>query len=91
MNAAKEIDWEEMRRRISDVGVAIAEGFRPSLEAEKRLLHSRAQALEAELAPVESHADSLEVVEFELASEHWREAGNTGARLTHLIKPKDLR
>lgn len=31
------------------------------------------------------------IAEIELASEHWREAGNTGARLTRLIKPKDLR
>jgi purine-binding chemotaxis protein CheW len=71
MNAAKEINWDDMRRRISEVGVAIAEGFRPSRDVEQRLLHSRAQALAAELALVESHADSLEVVEFELASEHY--------------------
>jgi phosphohistidine phosphatase len=31
------------------------------------------------------------VVEIELASEQWGDAGETGARLTRLLKPKDLR
>lgn len=30
------------------------------------------------------------IVEIELASDHWREAGGTGARLSRLIKPKEL-
>lgn len=31
------------------------------------------------------------VVEIELASDRWGDAGDTGARLTRLIKPKELR
>jgi purine-binding chemotaxis protein CheW len=71
MNAAKEINWDDMRRRITEVGLAISEGFRPSADAEKRLLHTRAQALAAELAVEEGAAESIEAVEFELASEHY--------------------
>ena len=31
------------------------------------------------------------IVEIEMASEQWNDAGETGARLTRLLKPKDLR
>ena len=31
------------------------------------------------------------IVEIEMASEQWNDAGETGARLTRLIKPKELR
>jgi purine-binding chemotaxis protein CheW len=64
-------DWEGIRRRVSEVGVAIATGFRPSPEEEQRILRARAQALAEELA-AEDEADTvLEAVEFELANEHY--------------------
>jgi purine-binding chemotaxis protein CheW len=73
MNATEieEIDWAEMRRRIGEVGLAIAEGFRPSPDEEKRILRDRAQTLATEAGSEEVAADWLEAVEFELASEHY--------------------
>jgi purine-binding chemotaxis protein CheW len=71
MNALEETDWDEVRRRISDVGAAIDRGFRPSAEQEKVILKARAQALAIEPKTEESAKDTLEAVEFELASEHY--------------------
>ena len=63
------IDWEQIHRRVEAAGRAIACGYLPSQEEVKRTLKKRAAmpACEQESAD----AESLEVVEFLLAKEHY--------------------
>jgi purine-binding chemotaxis protein CheW len=64
------IDWDEIHRRIDKVNAAIACGWTPSPEEEKRILKQRAELLARE-AKKEVAGESVEVVEFLLANEHY--------------------
>jgi len=64
-------DWDEVRRRIEAIGAAIDKGFSPSAFQEKDILKTRALELAQEPEALELAADTLEAVEFELASEHY--------------------
>ena len=71
MNPQEPTDWIEIRRRLDAARAAIEQGFAPSPEEERRLLQTRAQALAREPERAATAAETLEVVEFELADEHY--------------------
>jgi purine-binding chemotaxis protein CheW len=64
------IDWDEIHHRIEATGKAIVSGFEPGPEEKKRILKERAGILACETEK-KADADSLEVVEFLLAKEHY--------------------
>jgi purine-binding chemotaxis protein CheW len=71
MKKAKPADWPEIRRRIEAVRATIDRGFAPSPDDERRILKSRAQALALEMEADGANGETLDVVEFDLASEHY--------------------
>lgn len=71
MKTLKPTDWEQVRRQIESVGVAIDKGFALSPTQEKDILKARAIELASEPKAAGTAADTLEAVEFELASEHY--------------------
>lgn len=64
-----EIDWDMVRGRLADVERGLADQFTPSLELQRQILRSRAQALALE--PPAAPGASCEVLEFLLAQEHY--------------------
>ena len=71
MNTSVQTDWDEVRRRLDAVRTAIDQGFTRTPAEELLILRERAQELAREPKTAEVAADTLEVVEFELASEHY--------------------
>ncbi len=71
MTTHEATDWEEVRRRITSIRTAIERGFTPSPEEERRILKTRAHELAREPESGVAEADTLEIVEFELAGEHY--------------------
>lgn len=71
MNTSVQTDWEEVRRRLDAIRTAIDQGFTRTPAEEMLILKARAQELAREPKTSEAAADTLEVVEFELASEHY--------------------
>jgi purine-binding chemotaxis protein CheW len=66
----RRIDWDEIHRRIDTVGAAIEGGYTPSPEKSRRILKQRAEILAREEAE-KADEDSIKVVEFLLANEHY--------------------
>ena len=66
----KQIDWDEIHRRIDAVNAAIKSGWAPGPEDRKRILKERAELLARETAK-KVDGESIEVVEFLLATEHY--------------------
>lgn len=66
----KQIDWDEIHRRIDAVNAAIKNGWAPGPEERKRILKERAELLARETAK-KVDGESIEVVEFLLATEHY--------------------
>ena len=64
-------DWAEIRNRIDAIRAASEQGFTPSPDAERRILKARAQALAREPEESVSAGETLEAVEFDLASERY--------------------
>jgi purine-binding chemotaxis protein CheW len=64
------IDWDEIHRRIDVVNAAIASGWAPDPEETRRILRERAGILARETEKKVA-GDTLEVVEFLLAKEHY--------------------
>ncbi len=71
MITPEQTDWEEVHRRIETMRVAIEKGFERSPEAERQVLRTRAQQLAKELQTAEAVSEIMEVIEFELGSEHY--------------------
>lgn len=69
MKTAEPTNWSEIRHRIDAVRETIERGFAPSTEEEQQILKSRARHLAGEAAADVATADTVEVVEFDLASE----------------------
>ncbi len=68
--SAGRIDWDDIHRRMEKAGAAIEKGYSPGPEELAKILKARADALARE--PEEAGAgDSIEIVEFQLASEHY--------------------
>ncbi len=65
-----QIDWDKIRHRIDAANAAIESGWAPSPEDRKRILKERAEILARETAK-KAEGDSIEVVEFLLANEHY--------------------
>src|SRR5271169_685400 len=64
------IDWNEIHRRIEKRNTAIEKGYSPDPGYRNNILKARAEALARE--PIETKdKDSIEVVEFLLASEYY--------------------
>lgn len=66
----KRIDWNEIHRRIDAVNAAIKNGWAPGPEDRKRILKERAEMLARETAK-KVDGESIEIVEFLLATEHY--------------------
>ena len=71
MKAQEPANWTEIRRRIDAVHAAIEQGFGASPEEERRLLKARAQTLALEPRTAAKADETLEAVEFDLASERY--------------------
>lgn len=68
--SAGRIDWDDIHQRMEKAGAAIEKGYSPSPEELTKILNARADALARE--PGEATArDSIEIVEFQLATEHY--------------------
>lgn len=66
----RRIDWDGIRRRLDAAGAAIERGYTPDPERTKLVLKERAMLLAREEAK-KAEEDSIEVVEFLLANEHY--------------------
>jgi purine-binding chemotaxis protein CheW len=66
----KRIDWEEIHRRIDAVNAAIESGWAPGADDRRRILRQRAELL-ARQPEEQAEGDSIEIVEFLLANEHY--------------------
>jgi purine-binding chemotaxis protein CheW len=69
--AAGGIDWAHIRRRLEASCVALERKLAPSLEEKRIILRARAKLLAREPRQEEATTESLEVVEFLLAYEHY--------------------
>jgi purine-binding chemotaxis protein CheW len=66
----KRIDWDEIHRRIDAVNAAIASGWAPGADDRRRILKERAELLARQPAE-QAEGETIEIVEFLLASEHY--------------------
>jgi purine-binding chemotaxis protein CheW len=64
------IDWDEIHRRMEAIHAAVAKGWTPGPEETTRILKERAGVLARETEK-RGAEDTLEVVEFMLAKEHY--------------------
>lgn len=70
MMSNKQIDWAAIHRRIDAMDAAINNGWAPNAAEKQHILKKRAEVLARE--PVnKASGDSLEIVEFLLANEHY--------------------
>ena len=67
----KSIPWEEVRRRLADMGRQLAESGNTSPELRRALLKDRARALAAPEKKGPGEGKRITVVEFDLAREHY--------------------
>ena len=67
---SKQIDWDEIHRRMETLNAAIANEWAPGPEDRKRILKERAETLARE-TEMKEEEDTIEVVEFLLANEHY--------------------
>jgi purine-binding chemotaxis protein CheW len=63
------MDWDDVRRHLDAAAEAVALGGKPSATERLSILESRAHALAREPARIVAASESMEVVEFSLASE----------------------
>ncbi len=68
--SAGRIDWDAIRQRIEKVGAAIEKGHSAGPEELTRILKARADVLARESEETKDR-DFIEIVEFQLASEHY--------------------
>lgn len=71
MKKTQPADWPDIRRRIDAVRATIERGFATTPDDERRILKARAQAFAKEPETDGADSETLEVVEFELAGEHY--------------------
>ena len=65
------IDWAEVRARVDAAQAAGEQAWAPGADETGRILHERALALAAEPARTQTQDESIEVLEFLLAHEHY--------------------
>jgi purine-binding chemotaxis protein CheW len=65
------LDWSEIHRKLESIQQTIDDGWKLTQEENKQVLHERAEALSREPSQNELTGQSLEVVEFLLAQEHY--------------------
>ncbi|MBI3376702.1 MAG: chemotaxis protein CheW [Betaproteobacteria bacterium] len=65
------VDWEGVHRRLETARAAIERVWAPDAGEKKRILSERAQALARPMSQAEAAGESIEVVAFVLASEHY--------------------
>ncbi len=65
------IDWAEIQRRLQESQAAVEQRLNPGPHEKRKILRARAKLLAREFDDREHVADSLEVVEFLLASERY--------------------
>ncbi len=71
MKTSEATDWPEIHRQIDAIRATIERGFAPSPEKERRILKARAQELAREPEAGVAAEETIEVVEFDLASERY--------------------
>lgn len=71
MSVPEPAGWTEIRRRLEAAGAAIGQQAAPAHEEEERILRDRARELAREPEQAAAVAETLEVVEFALASERY--------------------
>lgn len=65
-----QVDWSAIHRRLEAVNMALTRGFAPGPDERKRILKDRADRL-ARPPRREGIGDTIELVEFKLAGEHY--------------------
>jgi len=65
------LDWREVHHRVEAAQAALERGFMPPLAEQKKILKARAQVLAQEPHAAGTSTESVEVVEFLLAYEHY--------------------
>jgi purine-binding chemotaxis protein CheW len=68
---ARALDWGEIHRRLETIEQTIAHGWQLTRDEKKEILHARAEALATELPQQHTSEQSLDVLEFLLAHEHY--------------------
>ena len=71
MSEGAPVDWEEVRSRLNTLASRAERGFDPSPEEEARLLKQRARDLARESGDPHEGLETLELVEFVVAGEHY--------------------
>lgn len=66
---ASGIDWSEIHRRLDGAATLLAQGSRPSQEAQRSILKERARALARDHDAANADREVLDVIKFRLASE----------------------
>ena len=66
---ARRIDWNDVRRRLETSGAALARDAAPSMVEQHAILRGRARAFAREAHQVGTAGESLDIIEFRLASE----------------------
>jgi purine-binding chemotaxis protein CheW len=69
--AAVAFDWNEIHRRLAAIEQIIDRGGRLTQEDKKNVLRARAEALARETSPKAAPEETLDVLEFLLAHEHY--------------------
>lgn len=82
-----EIDWTHLYRRLETTRKALEEGVTPTADRVREMLRSRAESLGAEWSWGAHHRDSIEVLEFLLAHEHY---GVETSYIEEVLPLKDL-
>ncbi len=70
-SAKRSLDWAEIHRRMDAIEHTLELGWKPSGERKQRVLRERAAALSREPLGAEPTGETLEVLEFLLAHEHY--------------------
>jgi len=65
------VDWAEIKRRLEAARVAVDQGWAPEPEEARKILKARARALAREPQHGAAAGESLEILEFRLASESY--------------------
>jgi purine-binding chemotaxis protein CheW len=65
------IDWEQIHRRLDASAAELARKLNPSPDVQRAVLRARARELAREIQTAEAPGESVEVIEFVLAGEHY--------------------
>jgi len=70
-DAARKIDWQSVKERLSAIETALQQDFVPEPEKSREILHKRAKALARQPVPEAAPTAHVEILEFVLADERY--------------------